>query len=156
MKKQSSLWLSTKVEATLKKIRRYSELESLNTLEERYNYLKLSGAVGLETFGFDRYINQKFYQSSEWKRVRNIVIVRDNGCDLGIPGFEIYDKVLIHHMNPLGIDDIKHGNSDILDPEFLISTSDRTHRAIHYSDASLLPQIPIKRKPDDTLLWKRR
>lgn len=134
-------------------IRRYSELINFPTLEERYNYLRLRGVVGRQTFGSDRYFNQKFYQSNEWKLVRDRIIVRDNGCDLGVLGFEIHDKILIHHMNPIWIEDLKKGNPDILNPEFLISVSSRTHQAIHYSDKALLPQIPIKRKPRDTIPW---
>jgi hypothetical protein len=136
-------------------IRNYSELRHLVSIEDRYNYLRLSGAVGKSTFGFDRFINQKFYKSSAWKRVRNIVIIRDNGCDLGIPGFEINDKIIIHHMNPILLKDIERRNLDILKPEFLICTSMRTHQAIHYSDESLLPQVPIERRPGDTRLWQK-
>lgn len=133
--------------------RRYSELAQLKTLEERYEYLKLMGQVGKQTFGWDRYYNQRFYHSTEWKQIRDYVIVRDNGCDLGIPGYEIRSKLLIHHMNPIWIEDLKHGNPDILDPEYLITTCDRTHQAIHYGDASLLPEVPIIRKAGDTKLW---
>lgn len=135
------------------KIRTYSELSPLRTIEERYDYLKLPGFVGEETFGWDRYFNQKFYKSTEWKRVRDIVIFRDDGCDLGIGGFEIGGKILIHHMNPMTIKDLKLGNPDVLDPEFLICTSFNTHQAIHYGDKSLLPQVPIVRTPGDTKLW---
>lgn len=131
----------------------YSELKLLRTIEERYEYLKLDGVVGKKTFGWDRFYNQDFYHSTEWKRIRDYVIVRDNGCDLGIPGFEIRSKILIHHMNPIWIDDLKHGNPDIINPEFLITTSQRTHQAIHYGDISLLPQVPIRRKPGDTKIW---
>ena len=137
-------------------IRRYSDLRRLETIDERYDYLRLRGSVGKETWGWDRYFNQRFYRSAEWKRVRNIVILRDNGCDLGVSGFEIHDKILIHHMNPIWIDDLKHGNPDVLDPEFLICTSERTHQAIHYGDRSLLPQVPQARRPGDTNLWQRR
>lgn len=137
----------------MKKIRRYSELVKLNTIEERYEYLKLSGTVGKQTWGWDRYFNQRFYFSKEWKRVRDLVIIRDGGCDLGIPGFEIHSKILIHHMNPIWIEDLRSGNPEILDPEFLITTCDRTHQAIHYGDISLLPQVPIERRPGDTKLW---
>ncbi len=136
-----------------KMIRRYSELENLLTLDERYDYLRLNGVVGKETFGWDRYFNQRFYHSIEWKQVRDKVIVRDNGCDLGIPDFEIHGKILIHHMNPIWIDDLKRGNPDIIDPEFLICVSERTHQAIHYGDISLLPQKPIVRFQGDTKLW---
>lgn len=134
-------------------IRKYSDLKSLSTLESRYDYLKLNGVVGKETFGFDRYLNQRFYKSIEWKRIRDLVILRDNGCDLGIQGFEIHRAILIHHMNPVLVEDIKLRNPDILNPEFLICTSEQTHQAIHYGDKSLLPYIPIPRKPGDTKLW---
>jgi len=134
-------------------IRTYSNLRKLNTLLDRYSYLKLSGSVGIETFGMDRYLNQKFYKSAEWKRVRDFVIIRDEGCDLGLPNFPIFEKIIIHHMNPIILKDITLRNRDILNPEFLISTSNRTHQAIHYGDESLLPIIPIQRKPQDTKLW---
>jgi len=137
----------------MKMTRQYSVLKRFNTLEERYDYLKLAGVVGKQTFGWDRYFNQRFYHSSEWKHVRDTVIIRDNGCDLGIPGFEIQGKLLIHHMNPIWIEDLRTGNPEILDPEFLIACSDRTHQAIHYGDKSLLPQVPIIRIPGDTKLW---
>lgn len=135
------------------KTRRYSELKELDTIEARYDYLKLSGIVGERTWGADRYFNQRFYRSIEWKRIRHHVIVRDGGCDLGVPGFEIYGKILIHHMNPIWIEDLKQHNQDILDPEYLISTCERTHQAIHYGDKNLLPQVPIERRPGDTRLW---
>lgn len=122
-------------------------------MEDRFDYLVLKGEVGLETFGFDRWINQRFYRSKEWKDVRDYVIFRDNGCDLGIPGYEIGRNLLVHHMNPMTPDDIVDGLEWILDPEFLITTSMRTHNAIHYGDKSLLPQLPIERKPGDTKLW---
>lgn len=134
-------------------IRSYSELKRLKTLEDRFDYLKLNGVVGRQSWGWDRYYNQKFYYSTEWKRVRDIVIIRDGGCDLGIEGFEIHDKILIHHMNPIWIEDLKSGNPAILDPEFLITTCDLTHKAIHYGDRNLLPQIPIPRRQGDTKLW---
>jgi hypothetical protein len=134
-------------------IRRYSELKLLETIEQRYEYLRLAGVVGKQTWGWDRHINQRFYYSIEWKRARDVVIIRDGGCDLGIPGFEIHSKILIHHMNPIWIDDLKNHNPDVLNPDFLITTCDRTHQAIHYGDKSLLPQIPINRKPGDTKLW---
>jgi hypothetical protein len=135
------------------RVRRYRELKSIETFEERYKYLALRGVVGQPTFGFDRYINQQFYTSSEWRSIRHHIIVRDNGCDLGIDGYEIHDKIIIHHMNPMSADDIKHGDDDILDPEFLISTTLRTHNAIHYGDERLLPRPLVERKPGDTKLW---
>jgi hypothetical protein len=134
-------------------IRTYSELRRLHTFEERYHYLALRGAVGQTTFGFDRHMNQKFYTSREWKQIREYVIVRDNGCDLGIDGYEIHSKLLIHHMNPMVVSDIIHGNDDILDPEFLITTTHRTHNAIHYGDEKLLPRPLAVRRPGDTKLW---
>jgi len=135
--------------------KRYSELKKFNTIEERYEYLKLNGVVGKQTWGWDRYYNQRFYKSPEWLQVRDIVIVRDLGCDLGIEGFEIGSKLLIHHMNPIWIEDLRSGNRDILNPEYLITTCDRTHQAIHWGDKSLLPQVPIERRPGDTQLWTK-
>ena len=137
----------------MKTSKKYSELVRLLSMEERYGYLKLNGVVGKQTFGWDRYYNQRFYHSAEWKRVRDYVIVRDKGCDLGIQGFEIHSHLLIHHMNPIWIEDLKNGNPDILNPEFLITTCDRTHQAIHYGDISLLPQVPVERRFRDTTLW---
>lgn len=135
------------------KIRTYSELSPLETFEERYRYLALRGAIGVETFGFDRWINQRFYKSYEWENVRTFVIGRDLGCDLGIPGYEIYSGLIVHHMNPISSDDIKHGDEDLINPEYLISTSLQTHNAIHYGDESLLPRGPIERRAGDTNLW---
>lgn len=133
--------------------RRYAELRRLPTFEERFGYLSLSGEVGAATFGFDRWINQNFYRSSEWKRVRNFVIVRDNGCDLGIPGYEIYANLVVHHMNPVRPEDLIQGELWVLDPEYLITTSHRTHNAIHYGDESLIQRRPVQRRPGDTKLW---
>lgn len=134
--------------------KRYSELILLPTFEERYKYLQLNGVIGDETFGFDRYVNQMFYRSQEWKQVRDYVIVRDNGCDLGIEGHEIREKILIHHMNPIGIKDIQQVNKFLLDPEYLITTMLSTHNAIHYGDESLLVKDPIERSKNDTCPWK--
>lgn len=135
-------------------IRRYSDLRRLKTIHERFDYLKLGGAVGRDTFGFDRYLNQDFYKSTEWRHIRNVVIARDMGCDLGLEGFDIHDRAIyVHHMNPMTPDDIKHSNTDILDPEFLISVTHKTHNAVHYGDASLLPREFVERKPGDTKLW---
>lgn len=136
-------------------LRSHSELQRFETFAERYDYLRLRGTVGEETFGSDRYFNQKFYRSNEWKSIRHHVIIRDDGCDLGIPGREIRERIIIHHMNPMVVEDLIHGNEDILDPEFLISTTHRTHNAIHYGDETLLLQDPIIRTPGDTTLWKR-
>lgn len=141
---------------TTMKIRSYSELRGLKTLEERFNYLKLHGRVGEATFGSDRYINQRFYTSIQWRRLRDRVILRDDGCDLGIQGYEIHRGLYIHHMNAMTVTDIQHGNPDILDPEFLITVAHRTHNAIHYGDETLLPRRLVQRTPGDTQLWKRR
>ena len=128
-------------------------MRSLATFEERFEYLLLGGQVGYATFGFDRYLNQQFYASREWKTVRDHVIVRDNGCDLGIQGYEIHTGILIHHMNPVAIDDIVHREDWILDPEFLITTTHNTHNAIHYGTDRLLPKTVTARSPGDTKLW---
>ena len=133
--------------------RSYSELRHLDTFEERYEYLRLGGVLGARTFGFDRWINQRFYTSREWKQVRDQVIYRDNGCDLGVEGFEIYSGLLVHHMNPISMKDLEHGEDWIIDPNFLITTSLRTHNAIHYGDDSLLPRGPVERRAGDTTLW---
>jgi hypothetical protein len=135
------------------RIRSYSELRRLLTFEERFKYLALRGEVGRSTFGFDRYLNQQFYTSREWRHIRQHVIARDLGCDLGIEGYEIHDKIYIHHMNPMTVKDITHGNDDILDPEYLITTTHKTHNAIHYGDENLLPRKFVERKPGDTKLW---
>ena len=141
---------------TKKNIRTYSELSKLKTFRERYEYLKLDGTVGEETFGFDRYINQMFYKSEEWKRIRNYVITRDNGCDLGIPDRKIVDSViLVHHMNPITKEDIFNKNEILLDPEYLITTIKPTHDAIHYGDESLLADDLVIRSKNDTCPWKR-
>lgn len=135
------------------KVRTHTELSQIESFLDRFEYLKLKGAVGEKTFGSERPLNQRFYSSREWRIVRNEVIARDNGLDLGVIGHDIHDRILIHHMNPVTVDDIRHGSSDILDPEYLISVTHKTHNAIHYGDASLL-QLPIKaRRPGDTSLW---
>ena len=135
-------------------IRTYSELITLPTFIDRYRYLKLGGKVGEDTFGFDRYLNQVFYRSKEWRSIRDYVITRDNGCDLGIPGHEIYGRILIHHMNPITADDILKRSDLLLNPEYLICTIKNTHDAIHYSDESLLITDPIERSKNDTCPWK--
>lgn len=135
-------------------IKTYSELITLPTFKERFNYLRLDGFVGRETFGFDRYINQIFYRSQKWKSVRDFVIIRDNGCDLGVEGYEIHGKILIHHMNPITIDDILTESDYLLDPEFLISTIHNTHNAIHYGDEDLLITMPVERTKHDTCPWR--
>ena len=136
-------------------IRTYSELSQLATFEERYRYLRLGGRVGKETFGFDRWINQMFYKDPEWLKVRDIVIMRDNGCDLGIEGREIYSRIMVHHMNPITKADILDRSKFLLDPEYLICTVKNTHDAIHYGDENLLITLPMERSPNDTCPWRR-
>lgn len=136
-------------------IKTYSELIKLKTFEERYRYLRLDGKVGDATFGFDRYLNQVFYRSQKWKEIRDFVIIRDNGCDLGVNGHEIYGKILIHHMNPINLKDIENESAYLLNPEFLISTTHNTHNAIHYGDEGLLIVAPIERSKNDTCPWRR-
>lgn len=148
--------MSLEMMTTMKSIRTYSELSKLSTFEERYEYLKLDGVVGEDTFGFDRYLNQQFYQRDpEWKKVRDYVIIRDMGCDLGIEGREIQDSITIHHMNPLTKDDLLNRTEFLLDPEYLISTSRSTHNAIHYGDENLLMKGPVERTKNDTCPWRK-
>ena len=135
--------------------RTYSELIQLKTFKERYEYLRLGGQVGADTFGFDRYLNQIFYRSPEWRSMRDQIIVRDNGCDLGIEGREIYGRIYIHHMNPIVVKDLTDRTDLLLNPEYLITTTFNTHQAIHYSDEGILIPDPIERKPNDTCPWKR-
>lgn len=135
-------------------LRTYSELSSLETFEERFDYLALTGQVGTSTFGFDRYLNQRFYSSVEWKQVRNVVLARDGACDLGIEGFEIRYMPLIHHMNPIQPQDLEEYNQDILDPEFLITTTKNTHNAIHFGDRSRLTTQVVERQPNDQAPWR--
>lgn len=135
-------------------IRCYSDLIQLETFKERYYYLKLHGKVGEDTFGFDRYINQSLYKSNKWKRTRSQVIIRDNGCDLGIEGHELDKYIVIHHMNPLTLEDIEEERDVVFNPEYLISCSSRTHKAIHFGDENLLPKDFIERRPNDTCLWR--
>ena len=135
-------------------IRTYPQLMQLQTFEERYDYLKLGGVVGEDTFGFDRYLNQNFYRSREWKHVRDEVIMRDNGCDLGVDGHEIRGKILIHHMNPITSEDIHRVSDYLLNPEYLICVTHRTHNAIHYGDESLIATAPIERTQNDTCPWR--
>jgi len=134
-------------------LKSYSELASLNTFEDRLAYLKLGGGVGRSTFGFDRHINQQFYRSREWHDLRDYILVRDQGCDLGILGYEIYVGPLIHHMNPMGIADILNKEDWILDPEYLITTTHETHNAIHYATEKPYPKVVTERSPRDTKLW---
>ena len=133
--------------------RRYREVRSLKSFKERFEYLSLKGAVGESTFGFDRYINQRFYRSAEWRNLRNHIISRDNGCDLGVEGYEIHGRILIHHINPMGVEHIKHSDNLLLDPDNLITVTHNTHNAIHYGDASLLQKPLIERRLNDTRLW---
>ena len=136
------------------KIRTYSELIQLPTFKERYQYLKLDGVVGEDTFGFDRYLNQLFYRSQKWKSIRDQIIVRDDGCDLGVEGYAIYGKIIIHHMNPITVDDLMNETDYLLNPEFLIATTHNTHNAIHYGDEGLLISDPIVRTKNDTCPWR--
>lgn len=136
--------------------RTYQELLTIPTFEERFEYLKLEGSVGVDTFGYDRYLNQILYKSSEWRKFRNEIIVRDNGCDLAFPGFEIYgQKILIHHINPITVEDVVYRSSKVFDPNNVITTVLNTHNAIHYGDADLLTTGPVERTPNDTCPWKR-
>ena len=140
---------------TTKIIRTYSELITLPTFEERFEYLRLDGRIGDQTFGFDRYLNQLFYRDPEWLAIRDKVIIRDQGCDLGCEGYEIFGKVLVHHINPITIEDILRRDPIIFDPDNVISTCLDTHNAIHYGDENLLITEPIERKPNDTCPWRR-
>ena len=135
-------------------MRTYSELIKLSTLAERFDYLKLGGVIGEDTFGFERYLNQNFYRSAVWKKIRNEVIIRDNGCEMGLEDYPISGRIIIHHMNPVDSDDIIHQRDILLNPEFLICVGNQTHNAIHYGSIDLLPQDPIERKPNDTCPWK--
>ena len=135
-------------------IRTYSHLSQLTTFEERFDYLSLKGQVGEETYGFDRWMNQQFYKSREWKQIRYYVIERDAGCDLGIPGREIQSHIIVHHINPILVKDITDSTEFLLNPEYLICTTERTHNAIHYGDKNLLLTMPPERKKNDTCPWK--
>lgn len=135
-------------------IRTYSELILLPTFEERFKYLQLNGRVGDDTFGFDRYINQNFYRSAEWKRIRDQIIIRDNGCDLALEGYEIYGRILIHHMNPVTVKDVELSTEYLMNPEYLICVTHNTHNAIHYGDEKLLMKGPVVRTKNDTCPWK--
>ena len=137
------------------KIRTYNELVQYHSYEDRFRYLKLSGVVANETFGFDRYLNQRFYKSAEWRRVRDQVIIRDNGCDLGVPGKEIFGTIIVHHMNPISIEDIEKNPEILFDPNYLICVSLETHNALHYGDESILEKETIaERRPGDTTPWR--
>lgn len=136
-------------------IRTYTNLSKIKDFMDRFEYLSLKGVVAEETFGFDRYLNQRFYRSREWRQLRSKIIVRDNGCDLGVPGHEIFDHIFIHHMNPLKLDDIVNSTDYLLNPEYLICVSRTTHNAIHFGDKSLLPSNElVERRPNDTCPWR--
>lgn len=135
------------------RIKTYSDLITMSTFEDRFDYLILYGTVGHVTFGADRYLNQRFYNSREWRRVRNQVIIRDGGCDLGIPGFDIFDRIYVHHMNPITVDDIENNYDLLINPEFLICTSFDTHQAITYGNRNNLFRKPVERRRGDTKLW---
>lgn len=136
------------------RVRRYQELKRIEDYYERFKYLQLRGEVGASTFGWERYLNQMLYRSQRWRKVRDEVIIRDNGCDLAHPDFEIHDRIIVHHMNPLSVEDIELDRDIIYDPEFLICTAPMTHNAIHYGDTDLLPRLPVIRRPGDTCPWR--
>lgn len=135
-------------------IRTYSELLTFKTFMDRYNYLKLSGRVGVETFGFDRYLNQMLYRSKRWKELRPKIISRDSACDMAMEDYDISDRIIIHHMNPISIEDIENERDDIFNPEFLVCVSPNTHNAIHFGDDKKLPKPIIKRQPNDMCPWR--
>ena len=135
-------------------IRCYNDLIQLKTFEERFRYLKINGKVGEETFGLDRYINQQLYKSQRWRSTRSRIIIRDDGCDLGIDGRQLDDYIVVHHMNPIALEDIEEERDIVFDPNYLICCSTRTHRAIHFGDENLLIRDPIIRRPNDTCLWR--
>lgn len=139
---------------SLSNLRCYKELIRLKTFDERFEYLKLKGIVGEATFGYDRYLNQLLYTSGEWRRIRRDIILRDNGCDLAVEGYDIPDIIIVHHMNPISVEDLIDFSEDVINPEYLICVSHDTHNAIHYGDKSLLTREPIERKPGDTCPWK--
>lgn len=136
-------------------IRTYSELMQFETIEERFEYLRIGGKIGEDTFGFDRYLNQMFYRLPEWKKTRRYVIIRDGGCDLGVEGYDISEIVIVHHMNPITKEQILNRDPVLFDPEYLITVSDPTHKAIHYGDSNLLPKIYTERRKNDTCPWRR-
>lgn len=139
----------------MKNTKSYNELSRLKCYEDRFDYLKLTGVVGETTFGFDRYLNQAFYRSKEWRKVRREVIARDEGCDMGHPDHPIRGRIIIHHMNPVTIEDVEDGSDILLDPNNLVCVSEDTHNAIHFGDASLLPEPYVERSKYDTCPWKR-
>jgi len=135
-------------------IKTYSELIRIKTIVGRFEYLKLNGKVGVETFGYDRYLNQVLYNSREWRQLRDKIIIRDGGCDLALEDFEIFGRIYVHHLNPITLEDIEKRRPELFDPNNLVCSSFNTHQAIHYGDKSLLPELPIERKPNDTCPWK--
>lgn len=135
-------------------IRCYNDLIQLKTFEERFRYLKINGKVGEETFGLDRYINQQLYKSQRWRSTRSKIIIRDDGCDLGIDGRQLDDYIVVHHMNPIALEDIEEERDIVFDSNYLICCSTRTHRAIHFGDENLLIRDPVIRRPNDTCLWR--
>ncbi|MCM1524238.1 MAG: hypothetical protein NC120_07235 [Ruminococcus sp.] len=137
-----------------KKIRTYEEMSALKSFEQRFEYLKLNGIVGEEIFGFDRYLNQQFYHSAEWRSVRDRVIIRDNGCDLGVPGHEICGRIYIHHLNPITVEDIRSRSEFLTSPKYLVCISFETHNAVHYGDLTAVSSQP-ERFPNDTCPWRR-
>ena len=140
---------------TMTNIKTYSELVTFPTFEERFKYLQLSdGHVCEDTFGYDRYLNQQFYKTREWRNLRDSLIVRDNGCDLGVDGYEIYGRIIIHHLNPISKNDILYRTDFLTNPEYLICTTHNTHNAIHYGDENLLAKGPIERTANDTCPWR--
>lgn len=132
----------------------YSDLIQLNSFIDRYRYLKIYGRVGEETFGYDRWVNQELYKSRKWRSTRNGIIIRDEGCDLGVDGYELQDYIIVHHINPITLEDIEEERDKVFDPENLICCSSKTHKAIHFGDESLLPKEPVIRRPGDTCLWR--
>lgn len=132
----------------------YSTLLTFDSFENRYKYLRLGGNVGDQTFGFERYLNQALYTSKRWRKVRDEIIIRDNACDLGLSSYEIHDQILVHHMNPISVEDIDNNNPSMFDPEFLVCTSLKTHNAIHFGDEKLLPKLPVIRRKNDTCPWR--
>lgn len=148
------LCVNTRVMVSTMKIRTYEELSKYKTFKDRFDYLALDGRVASNIFGFDRYLNQVFYKSDKWRKIRDIVILRDNGCDLGVAGYDIYGKVIIHHMNPLNQDDIVKQTDYLLNPNYLICTSHNSHNAIHYGSFELIDKEIIERAPNDTCPWK--
>lgn len=155
MRTLSKLCVIIRVRDLILMIRTYTELAHIPDYKERFEYLKLDGSVGVDTFGHDRYLNQVFYRSKEWKKIRDEVIIRDNGCDLGIEGYEIYGRIYIHHMNPIYLEDLESRSAFLLNPEYLICVTHMTHNAIHYGDESLLILPPTERSKNDTCPWKK-